>query len=269
MSPQPRFLLNTAQIEIWPAALLRARGNADARRLAQARQVLRRKRDGQYLATIDAAFVLRPLRRQYADAPGLRCALTALRWIRPQRRPSFDAVPELPLGQLHTRLQRLGLDVADYARHSGLAPVAEPAWLLLAGRDRYRRPLWLQPAAARAWADMRANALRAGILLEAVSGYRSHDYQLSIFERKRARGQSIDDILKVNAAPGFSEHHSGFALDISAAGEPPTEACFERTPAFAWLSKHAGRHGFRMSYPRENRHGIVYEPWHWRYHPPR
>jgi D-alanyl-D-alanine carboxypeptidase len=29
---------------------------------------------------------------------------------------------------------------------------------------------------------------------------------------------------------------------------------------------HAGDHGFRMSYPRGNPHGISYEPWHWRWH---
>ena len=43
-------LLNTPEIELWPAGLLRARSNHDARALARARRVLRRKRDGAYLA---------------------------------------------------------------------------------------------------------------------------------------------------------------------------------------------------------------------------
>ena len=55
------------------------------------------------------------------------------------------------------------------------------------------------------------------------------------------------------------------ALDIGAPDEPPAEESFERTAAFAWLQEHAGEHGFAMSYPRDNPHGIVYEPWHWRY----
>ena len=71
--------------------------------------------------------------------------------------------------------------------------------------------------------------------LEAISGYRSHDYQLGIFERKLARGQTVDEILTVNAAPGYSEHHSGCALDIGTPDEPPAEESFEQTPAFAWL----------------------------------
>ena len=90
-----------------------------------------------------------------------------------------------------------------------------------------------------------------------------HAYQLGIIERKRARGLTLDAILKVNAAPGFSEHHSGRALDIGTPGEPAAEESFEHTAAFAWLQQHAAAFGFRLSYPRDNPHGIVYEPWHW------
>ena len=105
-----------------------------------------------------------------------------------------------------------------------------------------------------------------GIALDAISGYRSHDYQLGIFERKLARGQSVAQILQVNAAPGFSEHHGGDALDIGTPGDRPAEESFEATAAFAWLGEYAGRHGFGLSYPRGNPHDIVYEPWHWRFH---
>jgi len=102
-----------------------------------------------------------------------------------------------------------------------------------------------------------------GVHLEAISGFRSHAYQLGIFHRKLARGLSVAQILAVNTAPGFSEHHGGFALDIGTAGEPPAERTFEHTPAFAWLCANAERFGFHLSYPRDNPHGIVYEPWHW------
>ena len=107
-------------------------------------------------------------------------------------------------------------------------------------------------ATARAWQRLRAAAARDDIVLEAVSGYRSHAYQLGIFERKRARGLSLDTILAVNAAPGYSEHHAGSALDISAPGEPAAEESFERTSAFEWLTRHARDHGFSLSYPRDN-----------------
>jgi D-alanyl-D-alanine carboxypeptidase len=112
---------------------------------------------------------------------------------------------------------------------------------------------------------MRRAARADDVVLEAISGYRSHDYQLGIFRRKLARGQSVEEILRVNAAPGFSEHHGGRALDISTPGEPAAEESFEATPAFDWLQRRAGDFGFVMSYPRGNPHGIDYEPWHWRH----
>ncbi len=114
---------------------------------------------------------------------------------------------------------------------------------------------------------MRLHAAQDGIALDAISGFRSHAYQLGIFERKLARGLSVAEILKVNAAPGFSEHHSGHALDIGTPGDAPAEESFEATDAFAWLQANAGRHGFQLSYPRDNPHGIVYEPWHWCWRP--
>jgi D-alanyl-D-alanine carboxypeptidase len=257
-------LLNTPEIELWPAALLRARSNHDARALSRARRVLRRKRDGAYLAA-DLREGLLPLVPNLRRERGLAEALDALEAAALHARNGLEHVADLPLHRLHERLDALGLDEADYAARTGLELVAEPDWLAFAGFDRYRRALWLRIDAARHWLRMQADALRDGIVLEAISGYRSHDYQLGIFERKLARGQSVDDILVVNAAPGFSEHHSGLALDIGAPDEPPAEETFERTAAFAWLLDHAGDHGFAMSYPRDNPHGIVYEPWHWRY----
>jgi len=256
------ILLNTARIEAWPGGLLRARGNHDARLLAGADRVLRRKQDGRYLAVV-ADGALQPLRPIFASAPGLDETMTLIAGFRPHRRPGMEAVPLLPLQRLRERLDQIGIDGDDYAARTGLALVPEPQWLVLAGFDRFRRPLWLHADAALAWTGMQADALRDGVVLEAISGYRSHDYQLGIFERKLAQGQAVDGILTVNAAPGYSEHHSGLALDIGTPDEPPAEESFEATPAFAWLQANAGAHGFGLSYPRGNPHGIAYDPWHW------
>ena len=260
----PRTLFNTPDIELWPAWLLRARSNADARVLSRSSLLLRRKRDGAYLAAVLPEGLM-PLRPRLSREPGLDEALDLLDALPPQA--GADPAP-LPLHRLDERLQALGLDADGYAASSGLGLVAEPAALALAGFDRYRRPLWLVPRAARAWQRMREAAAREAVALEAISGYRSHDYQLGIFERKRARGLELPRILEVNAAPGFSEHHAGDALDIGTPGEPPAEESFERTAAFGWLRRNAAAWGFSMSYPRDNPHGIVFEPWHWRYAPP-
>ena len=258
-------LLNTAHIELWPACLLRARGNTDARAIARAHTVLRRKRDGRYLATVQDDGVLALVPR-LAREDGIDEALDALAVAEshPGRGPHPAPCP-LPLDRLHERLEVLGIEPDTYEARTGLEPLAEPDWLVFAGRDRWLRPLWLRPAAARAWQAMRRAAAADGVALDAISGYRSHDYQLGIFERKLARGQALEQILTVNAAPGYSEHHGGDALDIGTTGEPPAEESFEHTAAFAWLQAHAGRFGFALSYPRDNPHGITYEPWHWRY----
>lgn len=260
--PLKTLLLNTAQIELWPADVLRVRSNADARALAGAHTVLRRKQDGRYLAAVSTQAV-HPLVPTLSREPGLDEAWDALDHLESATR-GFDADAQgmLPLHALQERLHELGLD-DTYGERSGLGLVAEPAALVFAGRDRYRRPLWLTAAAARAWLAMQHAAHEEGVTLDAISGYRSHDYQLGIFARKLARGQTVEQILTVNAAPGYSEHHGGRALDIGTPGEPPAEESFEHTAAFAWLTRHAGDFGFVMSYPRDNPHGIVYEPWHW------
>ena len=263
MHVRPRLLLNSPDIELWPAWLLRGRGNGDARALAQADWLLRRKRDGRYLAVIQPAGLL-PLLPHWRQGIDSDAALDAL----PEgQRGGNPAIGELPLDGLMERLEALGLDEA-YGERTGLDLVAEPSVLALAGFDCYRRPLWLRNSAARAWQWMQRAAHQEGVVLDAISGYRSHDYQLGIFERKQARGQTVEQILTVNAAPGYSEHHSGNALDIGTPGEAPAEASFETTAAFEWLATHAGKFHFHMSYPRDNIHGIVYEPWHWCYASP-
>ena len=86
-----------------------------------------------------------------------------------------------------------------------------------------------------------------------------------MLRRKLERGDSIEEILKVNAAPGFSEHHTGCALDITTSGYDALEESFEKSPAFDWLNGNASRFGFSLSFPRGNPAGIAYEPWHWKY----
>ena len=257
MHPVDWRLINGEFIEALPAALANARGNATARALASADWLLRRKSDGRFLA-LRHGNIVRELRRG-ALTPTLLADVAAL--------AEADAGGESPrpLSGLVERLHELGLDEIGYAERSGLDLVPEPSTLAYAGRDRYARPLWLTRASARGWQRMRGTAMQDGVVLEAISGYRSHDYQLGIFRRKLARGQTVDEILVVNAAPGFSEHHGGQALDIGTPGEPPAEESFEATPAFAWLQRRGGEFGFVMSYPRGNPHGITYEPWHWRF----
>jgi len=151
----------------------------------------------------------------------------------------------------------------DYGQDGARPAYAEAVELVEVGPSIVGRPQRLAPAAATNWAAMQAAAAADGVTLLLVSGYRSIDYQARLIRKKLDAGQSLADVLAVNAAPGFSEHHTGRAVDIAAPGSRPLTEEFEQSPAFRWLAGNAARFGFRMTYPRDNPAGFVYEPWHW------
>jgi D-alanyl-D-alanine carboxypeptidase len=167
-------------------------------------------------------------------------------------------------GRVRELHESLGIP-RDYARRHCLPLQEEARDLADLGTDMYGRPQRLSADALPAWRALRAAADADGIQLQVVSAYRSADYQAGIIERKLEAGQSMEAILRVSAAPGFSEHHTGRALDLTTPGAATLEPEFEQTPAFAWLREEAGKFDFHLSFPRDNRHGIAYEPWHWRH----
>ncbi len=173
---------------------------------------------------------------------------------------SFATPPDL-----HALATELGFLPASLAAR-GLRPHDEAGELELVETGEDGRSHFLAPAAASAWRRLKAAALADGIALVVVSAFRSIERQAGLVRAKLAGGQTIDEALAVCAPPGFSEHHTGRAVDISTPGDPLLEPCFDKTPAFAWLTRRAGEFGFRMSYPAGNSQGYVYEPWHWCFH---
>jgi D-alanyl-D-alanine carboxypeptidase len=126
----------------------------------------------------------------------------------------------------------------------------------------------LRPAAAERWIEMVEAARRDGITLAALSGYRTETEQdYLFFEVKEQRNQPPSERAEVSAPPGFSEHHTGYAIDIGDANRSSTHLTveFENTPGFQWLETNAARFGFELSFPPDNPQGIAYEPWHWRF----
>lgn len=169
--------------------------------------------------------------------------------------------------RVRTINEELGIP-ADYGARHQLRLQPEAKTLRSIGRDVFDRPQKLLPPAAKAWKDMARAADANGVEIQAVSAFRTVDYQAGLIRRKLEKGQSIDRILSVSAAPGFSEHHSGCAIDVTTPGCEILEEPFENTEAFAWLQQNAGRYGFTLSYPRGNPHGVLYEPWHWMWRKP-
>ncbi len=126
----------------------------------------------------------------------------------------------------------------------------------------------LKKSAATEFLKMQSAARREGIILTALSGFRNEATQKYLFfEVKKHRGQNTSTRAEVSAPPGYSEHHTGYAIDIGDAKVPATnlETTFADTPAFRWLEKNAAKYSFELSFPENNPQGISYEPWHWRY----
>jgi len=123
----------------------------------------------------------------------------------------------------------------------------------------------LIPAAADAWYAMRAAARADHVGIAIVSAFRDVDRQVEIVRAKLARGQTPVQILEVSAPPGYSEHHTGCAVDVTTEGSRALEEEFERTEAYRWLQRHAAEFSFFLSYPRGNESGYAFEPWHWRF----
>lgn len=152
---------------------------------------------------------------------------------------------------------------ADYGDGGRPPHYDEATDLVEVGPNLVGRMQRLTPGAAKRWREMVEAAAGDGIRLLIVSGFRSFEYQAGLIRNKLDAGQTIGDILTVNAAPGFSQHHSGRAVDIATPGSRPLTEDFEDSEAWAWLSRHAADHGFSMTYPRDNPDGFIYEPWHW------
>ena len=126
----------------------------------------------------------------------------------------------------------------------------------------------MQPDAAAAYKRMSRAAAADGVDLIVLSTFRSIELQREIFfDIKAQRNQTALERAKVSAPPGYSEHSTGFAIDVGDADRPSSdfEESFEETPSFQWLKRNAHRFHFTMSFPRGNAQGVSYEPWHWRY----
>lgn len=98
--------------------------------------------------------------------------------------------------------------------------------------------------AANAFYYMERAAARAGISLIVNSGFRSMSEQRYLYNcylTKRCNGGNLA------ARPGYSNHQSGVALDIST----------RSSRTYNWLKRNARRWGYVRTVPSE--------PWHWEY----
>ena len=128
--------------------------------------------------------------------------------------------------------------------------------------------LQMQRDAAESVLAMQRAAAADGVQLSLLSAFRPVELQKRIFfDVKSERNQNALERAQVSAPPGFSEHSTGYAVDLGDASAPQTNLSegFEQTRAFRWLQANAARYHFVLSFPPDNAQGVSYEPWHWRF----
>lgn len=173
-----------------------------------------------------------------------------------------------PAGMASTEARNRALQLAPPSRtllgHRAYAEAPEDDLVPLA----MNREIRLRTSAAEQFEAMVQAARRDGAQIIPLSGYRSHSEQESIFFGVRAaRGQDAQTRAEVSAPPGYSEHHTGYAIDVGDANQTGTHLSqtFEETRAYRWMDANANRYGFELSFPRNNFQQVAFEPWHWRF----
>src|SRR5882762_5275468 len=97
---------------------------------------------------------------------------------------------------------------------------------------------------------MATDAKMEGVKLKIISAYRSANVQKDQFDEARKK-YGKRGAYRWLAPPGYSEHQSGWAVDIGDESEPKTDdnPSFEGTKAFSWLKHNAIKYGFELSFP--------------------
>lgn len=135
--------------------------------------------------------------------------------------------------------------------------VSLAAYRLSVSRDDIQLRKAIMPAVL----EMAGAALADGAALLFSSGYRSYEYQSTVYDREvKAYGTEVAD--RESARPGMSQHQLGTAIDFGSI----TDA-FAETRAGKWLLAHAEEYGFSLSYPQgyEKVTGYRWESWHYRF----
>jgi len=122
----------------------------------------------------------------------------------------------------------------------------------------------MRKATADAYIRMRDAAKSEGFNIKVTSAYRSIDVQKTLYEKRliNAPASVVDETC---ARPGYSEHHTGMAIDIQ--GSIPGGDNIAKTPEAAWVRENCFKYGFIIRYLPETVEitGYASEPWHLRY----
>lgn len=104
-----------------------------------------------------------------------------------------------------------------------------------------------------------------------ISGYRSPAYQMLVFlDHLKKNFWNIRETMEGVALPGYSQHGNpeNQAIDFTSIEVlKKKKNDFSQTKEYQWLIKNAAKFGFYLSFPKNNKIGVKFEPWHWHYEP--
>lgn len=124
----------------------------------------------------------------------------------------------------------------------------------------------LERETAQKYLQLRDFFAARGIRIAMLSGYRFQSTQERIWRENVAKHGEAHAGSYV-AQPGFSEHQTGLALDLSVYDDQGVRVEDTDIEAYAQLFPHLHTFGFILRYPagKEDITGYPFEPWHIRY----
>lgn len=127
--------------------------------------------------------------------------------------------------------------------------------------------LEMKSEAYDAYLEMRKAAREDDIKFKICSAYRTYSTQEYLYNSYLGTmGEELRNIR--SAYPGRSEHHTGYAIDITSKSMGWTLSQeFANYPEGQWINEHCSEYGFIIRYPKGKTDitGYDYEPWHLRY----
>lgn len=137
-----------------------------------------------------------------------------------------------------------------------------------------------------AFEKMKKAALKDGIKIKIVSGFRDFDRQKLIWNSKfkkftteynLSEVDAIKEIIRFSTIPGTSRHHWGTEIDVideefKNEKNPLISYKYENGGVFnklkKWMDVNSIKYGFHLTYDNNpKRKGFEYEPWHYSYLP--
>ena len=144
---------------------------------------------------------------------------------------------------------------------------------LVEANNCYGEAFQVEQEALNAFILLHANLIKDGdIDIELDSTYRSIEEQQEIWDDWLNDPELGEEYCKQYlAVPGYSEHHTGLAIDVFLYkdGEPirDNDDMIAEKDTFAKIHAKLAEYGFILRYPegKEDITGYNYEPWHFRY----